>query len=78
MTASPVHAPSAAAEGQEAPFAPGPVEELLRLVIKAGRALVFTEAEVHAHDDGKGEPVLVAKLSATMAVVQASSAGKTA
>lgn len=38
MTASPVHAPSAATEGQEAPFAPGPVEELLRLVIKAGRA----------------------------------------
>ena len=38
MTASPVHAPSLATEGQEAPFAPGPVEELLRLVIKAGRA----------------------------------------
>jgi uncharacterized protein (TIGR00369 family) len=48
------------------------------LVIKAGRALVFTESEVHAHDDGRAEPVLVAKLSATMAVVQASSAGKTA
>ena len=40
------------------------------VVLKAGRALVFTEAEVYAIDDAAGEPVLVAKLSATMAVVQ--------
>jgi HEAT repeat protein len=33
-----VHAPSGANEGQEAPFPPAPVEELLRLVVKAGRA----------------------------------------
>jgi uncharacterized protein (TIGR00369 family) len=39
-------------------------------VIKAGRALVFTEAEVWARDDAAAEPVLVAKLSATMAVVK--------
>lgn len=38
MTASPVQAPSGATEGQEAPFPPAPVEELLRLVVKAGRA----------------------------------------
>lgn len=38
MTASPVHAPPAATEGPEAPFPPAPVEELLRLIIKAGRA----------------------------------------
>ena len=41
------------------------------VVIKSGRSLVFAEAEVHAHDDTRpGEkPVLVAKLSATLAVV---------
>jgi uncharacterized protein (TIGR00369 family) len=40
------------------------------VVIKAGRALVFAESEVYAHDDEGAAPVLVAKLSATMAVVQ--------
>ena len=39
-------------------------------VIKAGRALVFTEAEVWAQDGDAGAAALVAKLSATMAVVQ--------
>ena len=39
-------------------------------VVKAGRALVFTEAEVWAQDGDAAAPVLVAKLSATMAVVQ--------
>lgn len=38
MTATPLHAPSGATEGLEAPFPPGPVEELLRLFVKAGRA----------------------------------------
>ena len=38
MTASPVHAASVSVEGVEAPFPPAPVEELLRLVVKAGRA----------------------------------------
>lgn len=36
MTASPIHATAVATE--EAPFPPAPVEELLRLVVKAGRA----------------------------------------
>ena len=41
-------------------------------VIKAGRALMFTEAEVFSREDKEAQPTLVAKLSATMAVVQMS------
>jgi uncharacterized protein (TIGR00369 family) len=48
------------------------------LVIKAGRSLVFAEAEVHAHDDEGAEGVLVAKLSATLAVVQDAASKRTA
>jgi uncharacterized protein (TIGR00369 family) len=45
-------------------------------VVKAGRALVFAEAEVFAEDACGAAVTLVAKLSATMAVVQAGG-GKT-
>lgn len=38
MTATPVHAPAGVTEGPGAPFSPAPVEELLRLFVKAGRA----------------------------------------
>jgi uncharacterized protein (TIGR00369 family) len=48
------------------------------VVIKAGRALVFAESEVFAHDDERSEPVLVAKLSATLAVVQDAGARRAA
>jgi uncharacterized protein (TIGR00369 family) len=40
------------------------------VVIKAGRSLMFTEAEVYSREDEEAQPSLVAKLSATMAVVQ--------
>jgi uncharacterized protein (TIGR00369 family) len=40
------------------------------VVIKPGRTLVFTEAEVWCHDGDPAARALVAKLSATMAVVQ--------
>jgi uncharacterized protein (TIGR00369 family) len=40
------------------------------VVLKPGRALVFTEAEVWCHDGDPAARTMVAKLSATMAVVQ--------
>jgi uncharacterized protein (TIGR00369 family) len=39
-------------------------------VLKPGRSLVFTEAEVWCHDGDPASRTMVAKLSATMAVVQ--------
>lgn len=50
---------------------PGKGERLVcsAIVLKPGRSLVFAEAEVHALDGGVRS--LVAKLSATLAVVQA-------